>query len=92
MKTLDLARKDTVDVDTNAQLGLEHFRKLRSARDNLFSTTYTTLVLLLDVSESLAESGVIGHRQQLGEQLRLHCASAISCDAYVPSQWSLPSV
>jgi len=58
VKTLDLAGKDRVEVDRNAQLGLEDFGK-------------SSLVVLLDGSECLPKLGIVGHGKQVGKKFRV---------------------
>lgn len=70
MQSLDLGREDTVDVDRNAEFLFQHLGKLivSSSRS---SGTHTSLVVLLDRVEGLAELGILGHREELGELLRV---------------------
>jgi hypothetical protein len=56
VKTLDLACKDGIDVDRDTKFGFEDIGK-------------SSLVGLFDGSEGFSELGIVGHGQQVGEQL-----------------------
>jgi hypothetical protein len=70
VKPFDLGSKDTVDIDRNAELLFEHLGKL-IVSSGQSSGTHTSLVILLDRVEGLAELGILGHREELGELLRV---------------------
>jgi len=54
VKSLDLACKDGIDVDRDTKFGFEDIGK-------------SSLVVLLDGSESFSELGIVSHGQQVGE-------------------------
>ena len=59
MEALDLGREDAVDIDGDAKLGFHNIGK-------------SSLVLLLNRTEGLAELLIFSHRQQVGELLALN--------------------
>ena len=69
MHSLDLGSKDTVDIDGNAELLLQDVCQLqRQSVQGVgeIRAAYTALVILLDVTEGLAELLVLCHREQFG--------------------------